>query len=528
MSPNIITNKNVWEYYTKVSDFKAKCKYCKYTYLYKDSSNFKTHIKKHKEISEDEEEKKLIRWKYFKYLNQYSSQCVICNTDVPSTTESVEHHLSLHSEEQKNYYVYGTDWTLRFRTEKNDKIVECNICHKNISLCISKSLDYHIKKKHLDKLKNTQEAYDTVGSSERVSSLQTDTMSPRIITNKNVWEYYTKVSDFKAKCKYCENTYFYKDSSNFKTHIKIHKEISEDEEKNKLIRWKYFKYLNQYSSQCVICNTDVPSTTESVEHHLSLHSEEQKNYYVYGTDWTLRFRTEKNDKIEECNICHKNISLSISKSLDYHTKNKHLDKLKNTQEAYNTVGSSERVSSLQTDTMSLSIITNKNVWKYYTKVSDFKAKCKSCRNTYLYKDSSSFKRHIKIHKEISEDEEEKKLIRWKYFKYLNQYSSQCVICNTDVPSTTESVEHHLRLHSEEQQKNNIYGTDWTLRFRTEKNDNIVECNICHKDVSLSILKSLDCHTRNKHLDKLKNTQEAYDTVGSSERVSSLQTDTMSE
>nr|XP_012219376.1 PREDICTED: uncharacterized protein LOC105670432 [Linepithema humile] len=355
-------------------------------------------------------------------------------------------------------------------------------------------------------------------------------MSLSIITNKNVWEYYTKVSDFKAKCKSCENTYFYKNSSNFKTHIKIHKEISEDEEKTKLIRWKYFKYLNQYSSQCVICNTDVPSTTESVEHHLNLHSEEQqKNYYVYGTNWTLRFRTEINDNIVEFNICHKNIFLSISKSLDYHTRNKHLDTLKNTQEAYDTVGSSERVSSLQTDTMSLSIITNKNVWEYYTKVSDFKAKCKSCENTYLYKDSSNFKTHIKIHKEISEDEEKTKLIRWKYFKYLNQYSSQCVICNTDVPSTTESVEHHLSLHSEQQQKNYyVYGTNWTLRFRTEINDNIVECNICHKNISLCFSKSLDYHTRNKHLDKLKNTQEAYDRVGSAERVLSLQTDTMSE
>nr|XP_012225737.1 PREDICTED: uncharacterized protein LOC105674168 [Linepithema humile] len=352
-------------------------------------------------------------------------------------------------------------------------------------------------------------------------------MSPTIITYKNVWEYYTKVSDFKAKCKYCRNTYRYKNSSHFKTHIQIHKEISEDEEKKKLIRWKYFKYLNQYSSQCVICNTDVPSTTESIEHHLSLHPEEQQKNNIYGTDWTLRFRTEKNNNIVECNICHKDISLPIKNSLDYHIKMKHSNTLKNTQEAYDTVGSSERVSSLRTDTMSLKIITNKNVWEYYTKVSDFKAKCKSCGNTYCYKNSTNFKSHIKIHKEISEDEEKKKLIRWKYFKYLNKLYSQCIICNRDVPSTIKSVKHHLSLHSKKEQKNYIHVTDWTWRFWTEKNDNKVECNICHKDISLFIHKNLDNHIKTKHSNTLKNTQEAYDTVGSSERVSSLRTDTMS-
>lgn len=72
--------------------------------------------------------------------------------------------------------------------------MECNICHKNISVSIHYILYAHIRKAHLDKLKNTQETLNIVDSSERVLSFETDTMlKDRYIEMCNFWIHMKKI-----------------------------------------------------------------------------------------------------------------------------------------------------------------------------------------------------------------------------------------------------------------------------------------------------------------------------------------------
>nr|XP_012219788.1 PREDICTED: uncharacterized protein LOC105670699 [Linepithema humile]XP_012219797.1 PREDICTED: uncharacterized protein LOC105670699 [Linepithema humile] len=367
-SLNIANKKHVWEYYVKLSDFEAQCKFCENKYIYLGDQNLKRHMALHHiKIWKYEEEKTVIKgpWMFFKYLYKSYSQCVICDAHVLSTFKYVENHLSSHSEKQRENHTFRS-WPWKYSTNRDDFVVECNICNRDVSLHVHANLDIHIKLKHWDKLKNTQKIHDTVGASECVSSLQTDTSSKSltIVTQKHFWKYFVKLPDFKAQCMFCENKYNYINTANFFNHTKkYHKKILKYEQERKLIKipWMYFKYLNKSHSQCIICDANVLSTSESVENHLSSHSEKQrKNYILCG--WPYKYSTKINDFVMECNICNKNVLLSVYNYLDAHIKEKHWDKLKNTQETHDTVGSSECVSSLQTDTTSKSLtIVSKSI-----------------------------------------------------------------------------------------------------------------------------------------------------------------------
>nr|XP_012224999.1 PREDICTED: uncharacterized protein LOC105673738 [Linepithema humile] len=293
---------------------------------------------------------------YFKYLNKLYSQCIICDAEILSTLESVKNHLRSHSKEQREKHKLRS-WPRKYCTQRDDFHVQCNICYNNFSLCIHSSLSRHVIKTHSDKVKNTQETHDTVCSSERVSSLETDTssMSLNIATKKHLWKYYVQLPDFEAQCKFCESKYIYIDAKNFKRHVaRKHSKIWKYEEKKKLIKgpWMYFKYSNKLYSQCIICDGNVLSTSESVKNHLSLHSEEQWKNCI-PCNWARKYLTKSGDFEVECNICQNDFSLSIHSSLDHHIKKTHLDKLKNMQERRGTVVSSECVSSLEMDATSI-------------------------------------------------------------------------------------------------------------------------------------------------------------------------------
>nr|XP_012224328.1 PREDICTED: uncharacterized protein LOC105673341 [Linepithema humile] len=396
-------------------------------------------------------------------------------------------------------------------------------------------MDFHIRKTHSDKLKIMQETHDPLDSSERVSSLETNiTFMPLdIVTKKNIWEYYIKLTNFEVQCKFCENKYKYIDSASFKIHIKRHhKKILEYEEEKKLIKgpWMYFKYLNQLFSQCIICNAKFLSTSKSedLEDHLSSHSEEQRKNHILQ-NWKRKYWTQRNDFVVECNICHAKLKLYCHRHLDFHIRRIHLDKLKNLQETHDLIDSSECVSSLETNItfMPLNNATKENIWEYYIKLADFEAQCKFCENKYNYIDNGNFIRHIaKLHEEIWKYEEGGKLRKrpWMYFKYSNQLFSQCIMCDSKVLSTSKFVGDHLNLHSKEQQNNHIFRS-WTEKYWIQRNDFVVECNICHDNLPLSIQECLDSHIKETHSDKLKNMQETLDPVGSLDRISSHETDT---
>jgi len=179
MSRSIATRKHVWKYYIKLPNFEAQCVFCEKKYCYVHFANFKNHVvTHHRKIWKYEENRKLIKWPwiYFKYLNKLYSQCIICNANVLSTSKSVKCHLNSHFEAQRKNYTYQ-DWLWKYWTSKDDLVVECNICHMNISLYMKSWLDSHIRLKHPDKLKNIQKTHNTIDSSERVSSLEPDTVS---------------------------------------------------------------------------------------------------------------------------------------------------------------------------------------------------------------------------------------------------------------------------------------------------------------------------------------------------------------
>nr|XP_012221829.1 PREDICTED: uncharacterized protein LOC105671885 [Linepithema humile] len=357
--------------------------------------------------------------------------------------------------------------------------------------------------------------------------------SLNIANKKHVWEYYVKLSDFEAQCKFCENRHIYLKDGDLKTHMANHHiKIWKYEEEKTIIKgpWMSFKYLRKSYSQCIICNAHVLSTFEYVKNHLSSHSEKQRENHTFRS-WPWKYSTKKDDFVVECNICNKNVFVQVHNYLDVHIKVKHWDKLKNTQETHDTVGSSECVSSLQTNTTSksLTIVTKKHLWKYFVKLPDFKAQCMFCENIYYYINNGNFYNHMEnYHDKFLKYEQERKLIKlpWMYFKYLNKSHSQCIICDANVLSTSESVENHLGSHSEKQRKNHIF-CSLLWKYSTKRDDFVVECNICNKNVSLHVPANLDVHIKGKHWDKLKNTQKTHDTVGSSECVSSLQTVTTS-
>lgn len=75
----------------------------------------------------------------------------------------------------------------KYYTQKDDFVVECKICNNNSTFSINRYMNYHMKTKHLDKLKNAQETHGTVDSSERVSSLKTDKTSKLISAIKDCY-----------------------------------------------------------------------------------------------------------------------------------------------------------------------------------------------------------------------------------------------------------------------------------------------------------------------------------------------------
>lgn len=152
ISQDIVNKNNLWEYYVKLLDFKAKCKFCEKKYSSINVSTFKRHMaRNHQEIWKYEERRKLLRlpWIYFIYLNELHSHCIICNASVLSTFESVRNHLHSHSKEQwKNH-----SWPWKYFTNRDDFLVECNICQKNVLLSFPSCLRSHITKAHSDKIK---------------------------------------------------------------------------------------------------------------------------------------------------------------------------------------------------------------------------------------------------------------------------------------------------------------------------------------------------------------------------------------
>eukprot|EP00918_Siedleckia_nematoides_P090068 GHVU01197960.1.p1 GENE.GHVU01197960.1~~GHVU01197960.1.p1 ORF type:complete len:127 (+),score=13.00 GHVU01197960.1:226-606(+) len=121
--------------------------------------------------------------------------------------------------------------------------------------------------RHFNKMKDMQETHDTIGSSKRILSLQTDTASRSLnIANKKeiIWKYYIKFSDFLkhnvwfAKKILLYHFYTFPNTYNKETYKNLN--VRRTEKVNKMAI-DAFQIFRQY----IICNANVLSTSESVK-----------------------------------------------------------------------------------------------------------------------------------------------------------------------------------------------------------------------------------------------------------------------
>nr|XP_012225919.1 PREDICTED: uncharacterized protein LOC105674289 [Linepithema humile] len=529
----VITKEKIWQYYEKLSDFLVKCRFCRKEYCYITIEYFKSHVKKvHKEIFEYEEEYlEKLPWRFFKCVDKGSSlQCVICSLTFEFNYELLSNHLRQHSMKQLEDHTFRS-WAYKYCTRTEDFKVKCKSCNRNVDLYIKNTLNCHVKREHSEIiLRNEQKAHETPRSSDGVFSFKSDTMcipfNNRIVTKEKVWQYYEKLSDFLVKCKFCEKEYSYICVAHFKMHVKnLHKEIFEYEERQlEQLPWRFFKYFNEGSLQCIICSLSFESDYELLSNHLCQHSMKQLEDHTFRS-WAWKYCTRTGNFEVECNSCNKNSIISIKGTLDYHIRREHSDILRNEQKIYETSQSSECVSSLETVAMSMpSNIGNKKLsletetsvqsivggtiavessswlWQYYTELPNFRVQCKACTYNHYYIDISLFKNHIDTqHKPISLFEETAfKNLEWQYFQILNNNFVKCVICDINLAIREGYIlNDHISKHSEEDQQK--WSTiPWPLKYFKKNYDLVAKCKICDKIINLYISLTAHCHILNKH------------------------------
>nr|XP_012215730.1 PREDICTED: uncharacterized protein LOC105668124 [Linepithema humile] len=504
MAEIIITKKNVWQYYEKVSDYKVKCRFCrqKYTYV---KLNFREHIiNNHSDIKKYEETHKGRQewpWICFKYNDTSTSQCLFCRENIESDFKSLKSHLhQKHVNEVKNYVLY--DWIWKYCTRNNFKI-KCTYCSEEFSIYLQGyNLKIHIER-HSEELRNVRERCDIVLSSESVN------ISKSIELNENMWVYYNKLPFFRAKCKW-ENCAFECDYINDdllshirKNHEAIYKWEREDGNKKSC---KYLKYWCEYifdkeipHSECLMCG-EFLTVSESIETHISEKHSVEEERYIVDDHWTMKYFRESDDNDEvKCTICCKKITINFDNVMFIHTMRWHLKELQ-------------------------SIISKKATDKLrdndYT-LKDFKATCRICGIKSCYIDTANFNKYVKEkHIDIYNYEKEHgHMFPWMHFTYLTSYSLKCR-CNKVFEFNNEFnnefnkdfLKKHLDDHPFEYFFNPSLYESWEWKYCTQISDFAVQCNICSESrIPLDIpLWYFDRHTVATHSNSLTTTQRTHD------------------
>jgi len=115
--------------------------------------------------------------------------------------------------------------------------------------------------------------------------------------------------------------------------------------------------------------------------------------------------------------------------------------------------------------------------------------------------------HEKIYKYENEKYRERQSKPWIYFKYFNELHSQCIICGVTVPSNSNSLVKHLRLHFSSTLANYKY-RGWPWKYFIKYDDFEVECSICFSDLPSYTISSISHHMKNVHPDIFANTTRA--------------------
>jgi len=173
MSNYIATIEHIWDYYVAALNFKAKCKFCESELNYALFGNFINHIRKdHTEIWNYETREKEISNKHYRNFFKYSSElfvkCIICNKEISRNERKGYHLSSSHTVQERDEHCLSP-WSRKYFTQNHYFTVQCNVdtCREIVPINIISYIHYHIKEKHPDKLKNTQETHDKAGPSQR-------------------------------------------------------------------------------------------------------------------------------------------------------------------------------------------------------------------------------------------------------------------------------------------------------------------------------------------------------------------------
>nr|XP_012221281.1 PREDICTED: uncharacterized protein LOC105671574 isoform X1 [Linepithema humile] len=494
MSEISVTRENVWQYYEKVSDYQAKCRFCRneYTYTY---INFSKHIKKHPCIIEYEEYKGRQEWPWicFKYNDTSTSQCLFCCENFRSNFQFLANHLKQkHSNKVESYVLY--DWTWKYFAKVNDFKIECTVCIYSESCILSSNIRKHLVQKHLKELKTAQETRDIALSLETVQNLKS------MEIKENMWEYYTKVTYFQVKCKFQNTHLFFNYNLQFYMHVKQkHEEICKWEEDHKIEKWPWmcFKYSYEYISdksilfsECFLCGDFFPADKISTTTHLSdKHSATGMRNFT--DNWIIKYVIQSADTRKfKCTICCKNLTIDISSEMYYHTIKSHPEELQ-------------------------SIISRKDtqkLWQNYKNLRNFQIQCQHCDFQYCYINTTNFIDHIKKEHidEYNYEETNGKQWPFKFFNFISSTTVQCCLCIVIILSfDINKLETHLNLHFSKK-PNYFIDCDWIWKYCKKVGDFEVEC-FCQRKISLDVsLWYFDHHIAATHPNRLPSTQRTHD------------------
>nr|XP_012220498.1 PREDICTED: uncharacterized protein LOC105671142 isoform X1 [Linepithema humile] len=323
-----------------------------------------------------------------------------------------------------------------------------------------------------------------------------------IEVKENMWEYYTKLSSFEAKCKYCTYKVKYIFIKHLSMHVKKwHKSLSEWEQADENQKpWIYFKYAYEYTfdenilhSECLMCGEFFLTTLESTKTHLSQHSEELHDFI--RDHWVMKYFIKSDDTTKfKCTICCKNITIFIDSKVSHHIIVSHPKELH----------------------LSISIKSMQKLRQNY-ELEDFEAKCQSCNFQFCYVNTKNFSQHVKEkHLEINNDEEAcGENWQFKCFNYINSTTLQCRLCNTEHSNNRSTLKNHLFNHFSDK-KEHIVDCGWVWNCCTKVGDFEIECHFCQSKISLDVpLWYFDRHIEDKHPNRLTSTQRMCDIAGSS-------------
>lgn len=285
-------------------------------------------------------------------------------------------------------------------------------------------------------------------------------MSDHIITEENVWNYYIKLPNCTALCKFCPEVYPYLSLEHFQLHLKNidHIECIKSIIKRKRETETLEIYFNRFHSKCYICGAGV--LYHEFRKHVKHWHGEQDTLVI---DYEIQLNTKEywqplNDFTGKCKLCKSDdiFSYFMPAKLNDHI-----------------------ISHLKKST----IITSENkLWDFYTKLENFQVKCNMChvfRSDYI--STTNFIEHVRDeHAEIfSYEEENRGDWPWMYYKYNAKYTSKCLLC-FDIYSSTlfDYVKLHMDYsHPPETLDQERYNCNWAWKYLKKNDNNEMKCNV---------------------------------------------------